>query len=362
MQLINIIKEIINTNLIFIAILSCLTSLTISIFIVLTKKYHDKYTNDSNFGIQKFHIKPTPRIGGLAIFIALIVAWVFAEKEIKQILYIIILAGMPAFIVGFAEDITKKMGISVRLLATMLTAYTAIWVSNYSITRVDVWGLDELLKYRLVSIAFTILAISGIANAINIIDGFNGLVGMMATAAFIGLSIISWSVGDRSLSVTLIIMAFIIFGFFLINWPFGKIFMGDGGSYLIGFTLGWMAVLLIERNNTISAFTALLICMHPISEVLISIYRRMKKNTSPSKADKLHFHSLLNQRYVRRWFKNTSPEMRNSITGIIVGSFTIVLIILAYILKESKNYTIFAVLSSLITYSLIYKRMVRFKW
>jgi UDP-N-acetylmuramyl pentapeptide phosphotransferase/UDP-N-acetylglucosamine-1-phosphate transferase len=196
----------------------------------------------------------------------------------------------------------------------MASGLLAWWLTDYSLSRVDVLGIDWLLKYTLISVVFTSFAVGGVANAINIIDGFNGLASTMATLAFAGFAVIALSVGDVSLASLAIILAACVWGFFWVKWPFGKLFLGDWSSYFVGFTLAWLAVLLIERNPCVSPFAALLICIHPVSEVLLSIFRRKLKKMNPGHPDRLHFHSLIKQRYVRRWFGYLSFELRNSIT------------------------------------------------
>lgn len=93
-------------------------------------------------GVQKFHTAPTPRIGGVSIVLGLIVAWGKAPLDIKEILTPILFAGMPAFIFGVLEDITKRVSVMQRLLATMASGMLAWWITDYSLTRVDIWGVD----------------------------------------------------------------------------------------------------------------------------------------------------------------------------------------------------------------------------
>ncbi len=317
---------------------------------------------DLSHGIQKFHTIPTPRVGGLPIVVGLSVAWVTSTPEINHILTPILIAGLPAFLFGLAEDITKRVGVLARLLATMASGLLAWWLTDYSLSRVDVWGIDWLLKYTLISVVFTSFAVGGVANAINIIDGFNGLASSMATLAFAGFAVIAWSVGDTTLSSVAIILAACVWGFFWVNWPFGKLFLGDGGSYFVGFALAWVAVLLIERNHTVSPFAALLICIHPVSEVLLSIFRRKLKKMNPGHPDRLHFHSIIKQRYVRRWFGNLSFELRNSITGVLVGFMTLAAIWLAYLVNQSSLLSFLSVVALAMGYVAIYARIVRFQW
>lgn len=337
-------------------------SFAFCIFLVLTKRWHGALTMDHPEGVQKFHTVPTPRIGGVPIVLGLIVVWGKASPDIQTLLTPILLAGMPAFIFGVLEDITKRVGVMQRLLATMASGLLAWWITDYSLTRVNVWGIDWLLQFTVVSALFTAFAVGGVANSINIIDGFNGLASTASTLAFVGYALIAWQVGDVQLAGLSLVLAACVWGFFWVNWPLGKIFLGDGGSYFIGFSLAWVAVLLIERNVNVSAFAALLVCAHPVTEVLFSIYRRKIKKMNPGYPDRLHFHSLVKQRYVRRWFPAVSASTRNSITGVLVGFMTFTAVVLACLFHDSVWLSAAAFAGFGLGYVAIYARMVRHHW
>jgi len=337
-------------------------SFTLCVLLVLTKRWHGALTMDHTEGVQKFHTAPTPRIGGVPIVLGLIVAWGKAPADVQALLTPILFAGMPAFIFGVLEDITKRVGVMQRLLATMASGLLAWWITDYSLTRVDVWGVDWLLQFTLVSALFTAFAVGGVANSINIIDGFNGLASTASTLAFVGYALIAWQVGDAQLAGVALVLAACVWGFFWVNWPLGKIFLGDGGSYFIGFSLAWVAVLLIERNPSVSAFAALLVCVHPVTEVLFSIYRRRIKKMNPGHPDRLHFHSLVKQRYVRRWFPTASTSTRNSITGVLVGFMTLTAIAMANLTHDHAALSAIAFVVLGLGYVAIYARMVRHHW
>ena len=337
-------------------------SLAFCILLVLTKSWHGALSMDANEGIQKFHSTPTPRIGGLAIVAALCVAWLNAPVELKSLIGLFLLAGLPAFIFGLAEDITKKVSVFQRLLATMASGLLAWWLTDYSLTRVDVWGIDYLLTFTMVSVLFTSFAVGGVANSINIIDGFNGLASTASTLAFASFALIAYQVDDSQLAAISLVLGACVWGFFWVNWPYGKIFLGDGGSYFVGFSLAWVAVMLIERNPQVSAFAALLICVHPVTEVLFSIYRRKIKELHPGHPDRMHFHSLIKQRYVRRWFSGFSSDGRNSITGLLVGLMTLTAGILANFVYQSVWISLIMLLILMMGYVSIYARMVRYRW
>ncbi|PQA81822.1 glycosyl transferase [Limnohabitans sp. TS-CS-82] len=330
--------------------------------LVVTKRWHGALTMDFTDGIQKFHTAPTPRVGGIPIVLGLVVAWSVTQQDLKDLLLPILLAGMPAFLFGVAEDLTKRVGVMQRLLATMASGLLAWWITDYSLTRVDIWGVDWLLSFTLVSVIFTAFAVGGVANAINIIDGFNGLASTMATLAFVGYALIAWQVGDYILANASFVLAACVWGFFWVNWPFGKIFLGDGGSYFIGFALAWVAVMLLARNQSVSAFAALVVCVHPVTEVLFSIYRRKVRKDHPGMPDRLHFHSLVKRRYVARWFGGYSNVTRNSITGVLVGLLTIIAIILACLTYSSTALSALAFLGLGLGYVSFYARMVRHHW
>ena len=362
MSLIDAISGVLSSPALNAAAWGFVSSFVLCVLLVLTKPWHGALTMDFTDGIQKFHTAPTPRIGGIPIVLGLIVAWGKAPADIQQMLTPILFAGMPAFIFGVAEDVTKRVGVMQRLLATMASGLLAWWITDYSLTRVDVWGVDWLMKFTLVSVIFTAFAVGGVANAINIIAGFNGLASTMSSLAFVGYAMIAWQVGDHNLAGVALVCAACVWGFFWVNWPFGKIFLGDGGSYFIGFALAFVAVMLIERNPSVSAFAALMVCAHPVTEVLFSIFRRRIKKLHPGHPARLHFHSLVKQRYVRRWFGSMSNAVRNSITGVLVGFMTLTAIVLANLVYDHVGWSFAAFVGLGLGYLTIYARMVRFGW
>lgn len=362
MNLLNAIEGVFHSPALNAALWGFVASFALCVLLVVTKRWHGALTMDFTDGVQKFHTAPTPRIGGVPIVLGLAVAWGKAPADLQSMLTPILIAGMPAFIFGVAEDITKRVGVMQRLLATMASGLLAWWLTDQSLHRVDIWGVDWVLHFTFVSVIFTAFGVGGVANSINIIDGFNGLASTMSALAFVGYALIAWQVGDQTLASVALVSAACVWGFFWVNWPLGKIFLGDGGSYFIGFALAWVAVLLIERNTSVSAFAVLLVCVHPVTEVLFSIFRRRIKKLHPGHPDRLHFHSLIKQRYVRRWFGGLTNSVRNSITGALVGLMTLTAIVLAHMVQNNLMASVLAFLALSLGYVTIYARMVRFRW
>ena len=344
------------------AYVAFLASLLLCIAVVLTKRWHGALSMDTTDGIQKFHTAPTPRIGGIPIVLALVMAWGKSETEIQTLLAPILFAGMPAFLFGIAEDLTKQIGVVQRLLATMTSGLLAWWLTDYSLSRLDIWGIDLLMQFTLFSVIFTAFAVGGVANAINIIDGFNGYASLTCTIAFIGFALTAFQVGDQNLALVSLVLAASVWGFFWVNWPFGKLFLGDGGAYFLGFALAWIAVLLIERNPSVSAFSALVICILPITEVLFTIFRRKVRNDHPGKPDSLHFHSLLRRRYVGKWYWKWPSLAKNSLVGIFMGLLSLMSAIMANLIYDNTLHCVITSFLFVMGYVAIFARMVRHHW
>lgn len=152
----------------------CVT-FVVALTLVLTKHFHGSLTLDSDEGVQKFHKSPTPRIGGVALAIGYFAAWILMEGAAKDLFGLIGLAGLPALAFGLAEDLTKKVSVRLRLIATMASGMIFAIFTGYTIISVDVWGMDILLAIPIITFAFTAFAVGGVANSINLIDGFHGL-------------------------------------------------------------------------------------------------------------------------------------------------------------------------------------------
>ena len=341
-----------------------LVSLVSCILLVLTKRWHGKLTLDSTDGIQKFHTSPTPRVGGIGLLLGLYAAWNILPHDhaVKNLLGPMLLAGLPAFIFGTAEDLTKRVSVRERLLATMSSGVLAWWLTNISIGRVDFWGIDILLTWLPLSVAFTAFAIGGVANAINIIDGFNGLASGVLIICYGAIGLIAHRADDAHLAQVCMILASVTAGFYLINFPFGKIFLGDGGAYLMGFLLAWVAVLLLARNPEVSAWAPLLACGYPILEVLFSIWRRQKRNLNPGHPDRLHLHSLVKSRLSRKHLGHWSPVMRNASVSPVMWLFALVPASLSVWFADSTICLIGGLVLSAIMYTVFYSKLINFRW
>ena len=338
-------------------------SFLVSILIVLTQRFHGHLSVDSHIGIQKFHTSPTPRIGGVAIVSGIFSGWFFAPHNFfGGLLWPLLLAGIPAFVFGLLEDVTKKISVRVRLLATMACGVIGYVITGFSITDVNVPGIDWLLDFTVLSVAFTAFSVAGIANSINIIDGFNGLSSGTAVIIAASFAAISLNLGDDYLTYVCLLITATTLGFMLVNWPFGKIFLGDGGAYFIGFSLAWVAVLMLERHPEVSAWAPMLVCGYPVIEVVFSMLRRRRRSLSVGDPDRIHLHSLVKRRFVKKLFPRASNLTRNSITGALMWIAALIPALIASWWPTDTANLIVGFVVCAFFYLAIYARLTQFAW
>lgn len=300
-------------------IITFFLSLTISLILIRYKHLHQKLTNDHDLlGPQKFHYYPVPRVGGLSIFLSLVLSSIFLygffSIEKGLFLFTICWCALPAFAIGLIEDFTKKIGVKARLFVIALSAYMSIYFLNVLITNIQIPGIDLILSIGGIAIIVTIIAITGLANAYNIIDGFNGLASMVAIISLLAIGYVAFRVNDFLLASVCMIVIGAISGFFVWNYPRGLIFLGDGGAYLIGYLIATLSILLVIRSQTVSPWFALLVNFYPIFETLFTIWRRrVHQGKNPSLPDGAHFHSLIYRRVIR-WAE--APKSKKNLTYI----------------------------------------------
>ncbi len=350
----------------FVLLLTGLASAFTSYLIVRYEALHANWSYDPvKTGPQKFHATPTPRIGGLGVMAGLFVsgaALIAIEQGSSGELFgYLLFASLPAFLGGITEDVTKNVSVLARLVLTMLAAACGAWLLGAIIPRLDVPGVDTLLKWTPLAVAFTIFAVGGVANAINIIDGYNGLAAGHAVIVLAALAYVSAQVGDSFLFTSALVMIGALLGFLIWNYPKGRIFLGDGGAYLLGFWLAELSVLLVVRHTEVSPWFPLLLLVYPIFETLFSIYRRkVIQGHSPGEPDSLHMHQVIHMRLMRARAGTSDPDSitrRNNMVAPFSWFFTLCCAIPAVLLWKETSWLITASLIFCIVYVWLYRRI-----
>ena len=332
--------------------------------ILVTDRYHQQLSHDapSHFdsGSQHIHLKSVPRIGGVAIFLSLFIATFFlsqphANKQ-TTFLHYLILSSIPAFGFGLIEDFTKRVSVGVRLWATIMAGVIACLVFETSIYTIGVPSLDLLLSNPFFTIAFTAFSVAGVANAINIVDGLNGLASSVCAMILACIAVLAYQVGDFNFVATTLLCIAALAGFAIFNWPFGRIFLGDGGAYFLGFIIAWLGIFLVQRNPQISPFAILVLCAYPILEVLFSVLRRLAKRMSAGQPDRAHLHQLVFLHLRAHLMKRgLSGRGANSLAGIIMSLSVVPCAALAIEFQGQTKGLVVSFFSLALGYIAIYK-------
>ena len=337
-----------------------ITSLVVCLVIVLTQRWHGRFTHDGATGVQKFHQHPTPRVGGIALMAGLPAAVYVAPPVVQDVLWPMLLASLPAFVFGLIEDTTKQVSVRTRLLATMASGVLAWYLTGISLNHVDVWGADWLLQWVPLSVLFTAFAVGGVANSINIIDGMNGLASGVVMVALSSLGWMSYMSNDIVMAKVCFVLFGVTAGFWLVNFPWGRIFLGDGGAYLLGFLLAWVAILVPMRNPDVSPWASLLACSYPVLEVGFTVARRLRRQLHPGHPDRLHLHSLIKRRISRKVFPQWARTYQNASVSPLVWLLAAVPGTLAVVFRTQPLALFVALCACALGYQMFYWRLVWF--
>lgn len=239
---------------------------------------------------RKVHTEPVPRLGGIAIFLACLLALLgFAPFNVAMRG---ILAGtLVVFVTGIADDLN---GLSARQKFVGQIASALVMIVLGQVWLVDLgnlFGFGVMTLPFWLAIPFTVFAVVGVINAINLIDGLDGLAGGVSVIALAAFALLGFQ-DDDLLSVLLAMsLAGAILGFLKYNFYPARIFMGDTGSMVVGFLLAALAIHLTQRpDSTISPMLPVLILGLPIFDAVWVMTRRLLHRTSPFAADRGHVH------------------------------------------------------------------------
>ncbi|TFW19711.1 glycosyl transferase [Massilia arenosa] len=349
-------------------LVSFITSALLTVLVIKHARLHGPALDTDFDGVQKVHSHHVARIGGLPIFLATVLSAcisVWRLPAIAEWMFYLLLCSAFAFCGGIAEDYTGRVSAGKRLVLTMAAAGLGFFLLQAQWIRIDLPFTTISFAWAWLSLPLTMLAVAGIANAVNIIDGFNGLAAVVVICMLVSLGYVALQVGDSQVLIAALMVAGATAGFLIWNYPVGLIFLGDGGAYFIGFMLGELALLLVMRNPQVSTWYAALLLIYPAFETVFSAYRRVfVRGTSPAVPDGIHLHSLIFRRIVQ-WAvgrKEARALMRrNSLTSPYLWLFSLMAVIPATIFWRHTGVLIFCCLLFVVSYVWLYARIVRFK-
>lgn len=308
------------------------------------------------------------RAGGIGVtlgILASLLTRLFDDVAVARFGLLLLASAMPVFVAGLTEDFTQRVGIAGRLLAAIASSLLAGALLGAWILRADALWLNAMIAIPAVSIFFTCLAVVGLTNAFNIIDGFNGLAAGVSNLVLLGIAYVAFKVGDIYIVAAALTAVGAITGFMFLNFPRGLIYLGDGGAYLVGFWIAELSVLLVARNPEVSAWFPVLLCSYPIFETLFTVYRRLViRRTHPGLPDVAHLHHLIYKRLIRWAVGSNLPSrrnQRNSLTSTYLWIITSIGVVPAVVFWRSTLALQLCCACFATAYIFGYRRIVKFR-
>ena len=298
---------------------------------------------------RSVHKKPTPLLGGIAIFLSFLFGFILFGNQ-NPLMISILIASFLILLLGIFDDI-KPIKARYKFIIHILVALIVVFYGGLKLTHVDIFGLS--LNFKWMSPYVTILIIVGIINAVNLIDGLDGLCAGISSIYFLTIGVIALILNKfNGLDIILsFIMLGSTFGFLVFNFPPAKIFMGDTGSTFLGLMISVIMLLGFKTVTLTSLLIPLVLLILPITDTLFAIIRRALNKKPIGQADKEHIHHQL--------LKHLST--RKTILVIYVVDLIFSVVSIFYAIGKKKEMIIFYILLMFILLYLVFKTNVIFK-
>ena len=243
---------------------------------------------------RRAHTTPTPRLGGLAIFIGFLLGAVFLAEITVQVRGILI-GAVIIVILGVLDDIYSLKAyvkFAVQIVAALVAVFHGVQIEIFS--NPFVFSEQEYVFMGALSIPITVLWIVGITNSVNLIDGLDGLAAGISTISSVVMLVISLMVSDTNVAIIMAALAGACIGFLPYNFNPAKIFMGDTGALLLGFLLSTVSIIGLFKFYAVVSFAApLLVLAVPLFDTSFAFIRRVFNGKNPLAPDRGHFHHRL---------------------------------------------------------------------
>ncbi len=242
-------------------------------------------------GKRKVHDKPMPRMGGLAIFLSFLIAYMLFVPKTTQMLSVLI-GSFLIVLLGFTDDV-KPLSAKAQFIGQVCAASVIVFYGNITFSDMQIFG--HYFEFGYFAYPLTILFIVAIINAINLSDGLDGLAAGSSSIYFITIAILGFIM--QNLGGLDVILCLIMFGaclgFLIFNFSPALVFMGDIGSNFLGYIIAVIALLGFKTATLTSLIIPMLLLFVPILDTLLAMGRRLLKGKSIGDADKEHLHHQL---------------------------------------------------------------------
>lgn len=248
---------------------------------------------------RSMHKVQKSRAGGIGIFLAFMIGIFISGVELNNYL---ILAFYTVFLLGVYDDI---FGTSSKIkVLWIVVASLFLFIGDFYIKYLGIFAGYEIGLSTVLAIAFTTFAVVGFVNAMNLIDGLDGLSSGVGIVILFSFFYLGYKYQDMFLLNISGLMIFSLLAFLIYNWYPSKMFMGDSGSLTLGFIIAILAIHAVDQAY-ITPVTVLLLTAVPILDTLVVMIRRIRRKQNPFKADKTHIHHIILKLHYNNIVKTT---------------------------------------------------------
>ena len=247
---------------------------------------------------RKVHTNPTPLIGGIVVYLTIAITSLLLGNGSVQ-LYCYLFAAGALVITGALDDkydISAKLRLFIEFMAALIMIFGAgVYVQNLG----NLFGRGDIVLPMVIAVPFTVLAVAGYINALNMADGIDGMAACLGIMTVVTLMILVN--GKQSFVLPSLTLAAALLGFLIYNLQMvrglRKVFLGDAGSMFLGFTFAWLVIDYSQPHTPgselFSPITALFVLGLPLVDMLATLARRIKKGQNPMRPDRTHAHHIL---------------------------------------------------------------------
>ena len=342
-------------NLILIFLLIVFGLFFYKYLLLIISKYKPKFLIDDLYTKpQAFHDSPISTAGGLCIFFSTLIVYL-NFLLFKNIIFLEYLSFCTIFfILGLVDDIKINIKPKIRLALMIISLIVLVKINNFYIERTGIEFLNNWIDgSQIFSLFFICLCFLFIINGANLIDGYNGLLGIHSIIILVNLFLINYLNGNSNLAELLFLEILILTIFLIFNFPSAKIFLGDSGSYLLGTFISISVIKTSILNPEISPFYFCILLFYLFFEVFFSFFRKLlKEKKSPIHPDKKHLHMLLYKILLK---KNNNKLRSNYLVSIIINLIYLTLTIPAIFMMNDGTFCKYYSLIFFVFYFFSYK-------
>lgn len=321
-------------------------------FFIVFKRILGSSFQDKSDGPQKIHVEIGTRVGGMAIFSSVVLIVIFDAALSSSLLLPILITTFPVFALGLAEDLTGKVSAKVRLFGSFCAGLLFVGLFQSFVTSIQL-PMDLIFRMHWLSgVVITLFAISIFTNAMNIIDGMNGLSAGTSILILIGLLHLSEIIGDVMISSAVQAIIFSLLGFLTFNFPKGRLLLGDSGAYFLGTAITAICILLCERNGSQYYPICILLVSFPLYEICRTAIRRKIMKKSILSPDFRHLHSLVFQHLTSKY--QFRKNLANPLTTMIMICLPVSSLIWAFLFIDQINMIWVGITSIIVAYEVLY--------